>query len=357
MVACQTVEIPIQREYNSTETMFPQMPDVYTAFDEEYQSLRQEIAVFDRSDAGFLFLTGKDVLDFLNRLSTNDVLNLKKDDIRSTILITEKAKIIDLVTLIPYNNGYLLEISPNNEAKILKWLDKYIIMEDVKITDITSDFTKVSITGNKVSSLTQYLGVFLSNATRQKVYRISLAKKEILVCMDSLFASNVWNIYCHREDFGDLLSELTSVSLPGLRIRQIGKKVFETFRIEEGVPIVGKELTEYVNPLEAGLRKIVSSTKGCYIGQEVIARLDTYDKLQRTLTGFICTAMIEGEGTIHQGGNMVGWTTSYCFSPLLNQCLSLGYLKTDIPNEKLILRLTNGIEHPVRTVELPLRTI
>src|SRR5712692_5409268 len=330
-----------------------QIPDVYTAFDEEYQSARQEIAVFDRSDVGFLFLTGKDVLDFLNRISTNDVLNLQKDDIRSTILITEKAKIIDLVTLFPSGKGYLLEVSPNNEERISAWLNKYIIMEDVKIESVTSNFSKISVTGIKAFSLIQHLGVSRNNGATGKIYRTYLKKKEILVCADSLFPG-VWNIYCSREDLGNVLSTLTSFPLPGIKIRQVGKKAFETLRIEEGVPSSGKELTEHVNPLEAGLKKFISFTKGCYIGQEVVARLDTYEKLQRTLTGFTCSDIIEEEGTIHQNGIMVGSITSYCFSPVLNQYLSLGYLKTDIPKENLIVRVSSGAEYPISVVALPL---
>ena len=337
--------------------MVPQFSEVYTSFDEEYQALRNEIVIFNRSDVGFLFLSGKDSLDFLNRLSTNDMVNLREDAFRSTILTTEKGRIIDFVTVIPYDDGYMLEISPNNEGRILSWLEKFIVMEDLKISVLTSNFAKVSVTGSKVSPLVQHLGVSTINGPKENVYRINFVKKEIMVCRDSLFPSSAWNIYCYRKDLTTLLHELTSASFLGSKVQEAGKEVFETFRIEEGVPVTGKELTEKVSPLEAGLKHFVSFTKGCYIGQEVIARVDSYDKLQRRLKGFACAATIEGEGMIFQNGTMVGWTTSHCHSPILNQYLALGYLKTDITKEKLLLRLTSGVEYPIKLVELPIHPI
>lgn len=336
-----------------TKTLVPPICDLHTSFDKEYRALRAGVVIFNRSDAGLLFLEGKDTLDFLNRLSTNHVLNLRENTFRSTILTTEKGRIIDVVTVFPYNGGYLLEVSPNNEERILNWLSRFIIMEDVKTSSLTSTIAKVSLAGIKVSSIVQHLGISPTDGSKENVYRVSFGGREIMMREDPLFPNNFWNIYCHRKDFTALLGELTSASFREPRIERAGNKVFETFRIEEGVPVTGKELTEEVSPLEAGLQNLVSFTKGCYIGQEVIARLDTYQKLQRSLSAFACLEAIEGEGMVLQNNSTVGWTTSHCYSPILDQSLALGYLKTNIIKENLALRLPSGIEYSVRPVELP----
>jgi len=340
-------------------TSVPAICDLHTSFENEYRALREEIVIFNRSDVGLLFLQGKDSLDFLNRLSTNHLLGLREDTFRSTILTTEKGRFIEVVTVIPYDDGYLLEVSPNNEERILGWLNKFVVMEDVKTSRPTPKLARASLAGFRLSSLVQHLGVSPTNDSREKVHHTSFGNQKIMVCEDSLFHGRVWNIYCQRKDFTSLILELTSscLSFLGSKLEQAGSKVFETFRIEEGVPATGKELTEEVDPLEAGLRNIVSFTKGCYIGQEVIARLDTYKKVQRKLGAFASHVPMEGEGLILQDNTTAGWTTSHCYSPILNQSLALGYLKTNITKENLVLRIPRGAEYPITPVELPLSPV
>jgi folate-binding protein YgfZ len=104
----------------------------------------------------------------------------------------------------------------------------------------------------------------------------------------------------------------------------------EIHRVERGFPVYGKELTEEVNPLEAGLEKFVSFTKGCYIGQEVIARLDTYKKLQKHLMGVV---LVERAGTPAPGalvvakGETIGRITSAVDSILLGRKIALAYIR------------------------------
>ena len=115
------------------------------------------------------------------------------------------------------------------------------------------------------------------------------------------------------------------------------QELFDFVRVDNEVPIAGKELTEDVNPLEAGLMDLVDFDKGCYVGQEVIARLDTYDKVQRELSGFAPVADELGEPPVSQGDRhlgrpmavgRVGWVTSVAQSsktPL--ESIGLAYLR------------------------------
>lgn len=328
--------------------------EIYTLFDEEYQAARKGIGIVNRSDSGFLFLTGKDVLDLLNRISTSELLSLQQNETRSTILVTEKGKIVDVVTLITYDNGYLMEIAPKNEDKISNWIEKFIITEEIKINILSHNFLKYSLIGPKVSILLEQLGLSISKLAKQNLWKIFINGIEVMIFHDPLFSHDVWNLYLPKMSVNEVISQLIYSS--GLSVNQVGRRAFECIRIEEGVPAFGTELTEQVNPLEAGLQELVSFTKGCYLGQEVIARLNTYDKLQRKLTGF--TGMVGGlerSAIIFQNSKGVGWTTSYCYSPILNQYLALGYLKTNISPEGLFLRSKNNGEYPVKVVELPLR--
>jgi folate-binding protein YgfZ len=110
-----------------------------------------------------------------------------------------------------------------------------------------------------------------------------------------------------------------------------------------GVPLMGNELSLDVNPLEAGLKRCVSFTKGCYIGQEVIARLDSYNKLQRTIAAFeILSQSPVAPGVLLAEGEEVGWTTSHCMDSAGDHQFALGYLRFDSADRPLLLRSNSG---------------
>ena len=115
----------------------------------------------------------------------------------------------------------------------------------------------------------------------------------------------------------------------------VSNKLFDHIRISNKVPIAGFDLTEDVNPLEAGLLDLIDFEKGCYIGQEVIARLDTYDKVQRSLVGFSQTGLTNDVQRIEIGddilsddsGRRIGWVTSVAQRPRTNELIGLAYLR------------------------------
>jgi folate-binding protein YgfZ len=132
----------------------------------------------------------------------------------------------------------------------------------------------------------------------------------------------------------------------------------EIRRVELGIPRYGRELTDDVNPLEAGLEEHISFTKGCYVGQEVIARLKTYGKTNRRLVGFVFHSDVEVlPGTVVKAnGHEVGKVTSSAYSIAQHRNIGLGYLRIDsyVPG----VRLTAGIpgnEVECKTRELPPR--
>ena len=119
----------------------------------------------------------------------------------------------------------------------------------------------------------------------------------------------------------------------------------ESLRIEQGIPYIDKELSEQVNPLEAGIESQISFTKGCYIGQEVIARIDTYKKLQKKLAGFIVDSadavpILDGS-MIFQNDQEVGRVTSSTWSYGLRRTIALGYIQTTIESSLVQIRNHN----------------
>jgi folate-binding protein YgfZ len=159
-----------------------------------------------------------------------------------------------------------------------------------------------------------------------------------------------------RDDAAAIAAALLATGAPaGLEIAD--EATLETLRIEAGWPGAGRELTEHWNPLEADLQWAVSFTKGCYTGQEVVARLTTYKKVQRTLRGL----KIAGDrvpildSKVRQGETEVGVVTSGAWSPGLGSVIALAYidLAQSAPGTALAVEIEGAQMAAAEVVPLP----
>jgi len=279
-----------------------------------YPEARTSIVLF-RQKRSLLKLVGKDVMDFLHRMSTNDLLDLPDGGNRRTVLVNEKGRIVDLVNIVRSGDSVRLIGSRGNGPGLAQWLERFIIMEDVRIAECQDTGEALSLIGP---------GSLSAVSERERLSATAIAIREDLGTIPAFL----------------LLGEANLTGLPTM-----GDPAFETIRVEEGVPAYGRELTPEYNPLEAGLKDCISFSKGCYIGQEVIARLNTYKKLQKILSVFEFpwhsgTSLSPGK-LLHQGVD-AGTVTSTVYSPAHQVWIGLGYrrLKTDTGN--LVLQPGNG---------------
>jgi folate-binding protein YgfZ len=322
---------------------------------EHAQSVLRTSAGSFENKAGFLTLKGSESIDLLNRLSTNDLKNLKESLVRPTILTSEKGRMIDLVLALNLGDRVLLIVGEGNEGPVMSWLEKYIIMEDITVTDVTSSYQRISIIGPQATSIaSQFCHKDLSSPG-ESVFALGEAAGAFL------YRNPEWPIEAY-----DIVGSPDEIVKAGGRLKEIGvfelnggeaaSGAIEPLRVELGVPRTGREIEERVNPLEAGLVRFVSFSKGCYIGQEVIARLDTYKKLQRRLRGFIFPEGYENEtpGSLFVDGIESGWTTSHAHSFKAGKQIALGYLKL-FPEPVAVTFVANGTEREVAlsVVDLP----
>ncbi len=300
---------------------------------EQYAAARSAAAAA-AVKAEFLALRGPDALDFLHRMSTNDLLALKIDQATPTVLVTEKGRIIDLVTVLRRKNDLLMLTSPGNASLIKSWLEKYIIMEEIQIDDVSREFSSHLIIGpHAITLVNEQLNLVVSEDPNA----ISRAT------VDGVEWSFLRSTYGRMQAVQTISSGMKA-SLP-LSLPTLAPEVLNAIRIEEGIPAYPSELNERVNPLESGLRSCISFTKGCYIGQEVIARLDTYKKIQRSLCGFAfdpALSTIPAPGKVVSHGREVGWTTSHSWSFRLERPIALGYLENDVQEQSFELLPSDG---------------
>ncbi len=293
---------------------------MYASVDQEFDSATQRVALVDHSMFGQLRARGKDALDLLHRLSTNDLQNLATGDVARTVLTTDKGRIVDLITAMRGDRDLRLILSPGNEERVIGWIGKYTINEDVSMESITPSDALLTLLGPHAASLADaFTGTALRPNTSMTVER---PYGQVRVASVSSPREHSVRFLAGNTSAAHLWTELTSMGREW-GLTRMGFLAYEAYRISRAIPALGGELSEEFNPLEVGLQDAVSFTKGCYVGQEVIARLDTYQKVRRRLVNLILSAAPEQHATVTLGPEAIGRVTSSLATPVHNRYIAL----------------------------------
>jgi tRNA-modifying protein YgfZ len=245
----------------------------------------QAVALCDRSHWGRLGLGGSDRLTFLHNQSTNDIKRLQPGQGCETVILTSTARTLDLVSAYVTETEILLLTSPNQRQPLLTWLDRYIFFGDkVELTDLTDTTVCFSLIGPHSATLLQQLGVTELPQGLDTHCTAEMLRLSVRIGAGSGLSPEGYTLIAERADGLALWETLTTANAIPL-----GEQGWEQLRILQGRPMPGTELTEDYNPLEAGLWHTVSFNKGCYIGQETIARLNTYNGVKQQLWGLKLT--------------------------------------------------------------------
>jgi folate-binding protein YgfZ len=295
------------------------------------QAARQGVAVGDRSHWGRIRMTDGDRQTFLHNQSTNDFKILKPGEGCDTVFVTSTARTIDLATAYILEEEVILVVSPQRREHLLKWCDRYIFFGDeVQIQDITSTTALFSLIGPDSHSLLTTLGATqsLQNAPYATHQLMELAGQSVRVAVGTGLAIEGYTLMVDREKAATLWDELVQAGAVPM-----GDRAWEQLRIEQGRPAPDQELTEDYNALEACLWQAVSINKGCYIGQETIARLDTYKGVKQQLWGIRLSGAAAIGTPIVLAGEKVGVLTSQTETEA--GVLGLGYVRTKAGGEGL----------------------
>ncbi len=255
----------------------------YTNTHEEYNYLRYGIGIH-RNYTLIIELIGKDVVDFLHRVSTNSVSDVKPFYKRNTLFLNQKGRFIDRATYINFGDFHFLIGHTDASSRLFNWINRYIIAEDIKTKDISGNYLLLDFIGPQAESfLTLIIGDELKSLNGENVIKCIVDGFEFFIfSQHELFGNKYYEVLTNSSfsaKFIAYLEENRSVFDFGL----VGEKAFQKFRIESGLPAFPNEINDNYNPHEINLLDEVNFKKGCYIGQEVIARLDTYDKVQNKM--------------------------------------------------------------------------
>jgi folate-binding protein YgfZ len=332
----------------------------YSSMTREYEALRQGAAVLDLSYRGRLCLTGADRARFLHGQVTNDILALRPGDTSYAALVTAKGKLVSDLNVVCLPDELLLDLEPGFTTAVRERLEKFIIADDVQVIDVTPHYGLLSVLGPKAGDVLEKAGVVPSPlpATGQARQVVDSVLGELCCANHARGAAAGFDLYFPVASGASLIERLFREAVAsggGLA----GWNALELVRIEAGQPRLGQDMDETHLAPETGLEtRAISYAKGCYIGQEVIARIRTYGQVAKALRGLVLPGDLDvlppkGARLFH-GEREVGFVTSAIRSPALQQTIALGYVRKEHNAVGTELTLESGpTRTPAKIVDLP----
>lgn len=304
---------------------------IFTNVRDEYHSLKHGVALRDISNRGILKFTGNDTLDFLNRVSTNAVKDITDSSHVPTLFINEKGRFIDRTTLLRFGDDVMMVSESQSVNKLKIWINRFIVTENIIVEDVNERWGLFELIGPQVPSFLTLIGGDVTDVLNEtNIVTIDVDSIKFYLLKKVLPSGIIKYWILTYSVIADKVLEYIIDQKSVFDFSVVGEDAYEIFRIENGLPEPPNEINDSFNPHEANLISEVSFTKGCYIGQEVISRLDTYNKVQRNLRGIVFNEKIiaDGEMTIvDDKKNEIGTVTSVASSEDLGKVLGLAYVK------------------------------
>jgi folate-binding protein YgfZ len=329
----------------------------------EHAALIEAAGVVDLSGRSRLCLGGADRVKFLHGQVTNDVNRLKPGQGCYAALVSAKGKMQSDLNIYSLPDELLLDFEPGYAAAVAERLEKYIIADDVQVVDVAPQFGLISVQGPKAEVLLQGWepGAELPRNPMNFVARKDERLGEVYVMNRPRTGSSGYDLIVPNAVLAEVADKLLeAANQAGGRF--CGWGALELARIEAGIPRFGADMDESNLAPETGIEdRAISYSKGCYIGQEVIARIRTYGQVAKTLRGLRLAENLNpgparGDKLLKEGKE-AGYVTSAVASPVLKASIALGYVRREHNQmgTELTLRTAGG-ETSATIVSLPFRS-
>lgn len=283
----------------------------------------------DRSGRGRVRLTGKDRQSFLQGMVTNDVARLAPGQGCYAFLLDATGHVLADVRILCLEDSLLLDVEPGMAPFVAETLDRYLIMEKVRIADVTSETRQILIGGIGASEYLKKLGVDgAEDWAEGQNAAVEIGGASVTVAATRLLPVPAFDIYWTAAADAALLNR-EGISAGAI---ELPAETADALRIEAGVPKFGVDMDSRVlAPETAQQKRAIAYRKGCYIGQEIVARIDARGHTNRTFAGFRLApgAALPAPETpvLAADGREAGRITSAALSPTLGVPLALGYIR------------------------------
>jgi folate-binding protein YgfZ len=314
--------------------------------EQEYQAVREGgVGILEVLQHGLIEVSGGEAVQFLNGLVTNDVAKLADNSWMMAAFPNAQGRLLALVRVVRRGDRFLFVTEPENYEKILQNLMRFTFAGDFKVEDLTEKLRLVRVRGNDLEKLG------LPIPDDNTVQELDFNNGKI----------TVWQAFRER-GFDALIDKSAAETefLPyfeSLGAVKISAETAEVLRIENGIPKYGVDVDDTTVVLETGIDEAVSFNKGCYIGQEIIARIHFRGHVAKRLSGLVLEENAEiapNDELKSPEGKAAGRITSTDFSPALNKRIALGLVRYEFLAPGTNLRvISNDKDFAAKVVELP----
>jgi tRNA-modifying protein YgfZ len=330
----------------------------------EYRAFRHGAGIFRPPIVTQIEVAGSQRAEFLNRLCTNKLDKIQPGEGIETFLADSNGRILHHVFVYAGPESLVLHSGAGAATSLCNHLDHYLIREDVQLHDRSQQWGELILGGPQSAQIVERLASVGQVANLPETRQIgNLPHESYLAC-----GSIVWNgrqfmirrvnetglqtfrLAGENADMGPLWQNLRQAGATAC-----GARALETIRIEQGFPVIGLDITDKTLPQEVGRNeKAISFNKGCYLGQEIVARIDSRDAVKKVLSGIrFQTAEIPAcGGELTRGVEPAGQITSAAYSPGFGTSVALAYVRRQFCEPGSVLDSAWG---PATVVELPMQ--
>ncbi|WP_185864902.1 glycine cleavage system aminomethyltransferase GcvT [Blattabacterium cuenoti] len=336
------------------------MPLQYTSSIKEHIYVRKYSGIFDVSHMGKLIIKGKSSKDFIQRLTTNDLNEIKIGMAQYTCLINNKGGIIDDLIIYQLNKyEYLLIVNAINIEKNKNWIInniKLLKYEKLELIDISNNNSLLSIQG----PLSMYYIKQLTSIPLEQIhfYHFRIGKicgiDNILISRTGYTGSIGFEILVSNKYVKEIWNQI--INIGNGKIIPCGIASRDSLRLEMGYRLYGKDISEKITPIESGLSWIVKFTKK-FISREILEKQKKTGFHKKFISFFIRKEdnfiPRNGYSLVDKNKNKVGIITSGNYSPILKKCIGLGYLFKNDNEENLLFIIARGKKIPIFRKKIP----
>jgi glycine cleavage system T protein len=321
-----------------------EIPQKFSSVRDEYETLKSSVGLIGLPPSGLIEVTGNDRVRFLHGMLTNDIKALQSGQGCYAALLTAQGRIVADVRVYCLEQSFLLMVEPDLREKVTAGLGKYIIGDQVQLLDQSEELSLLSVQGPRSTELLSLISSQTPSSYKPfDHFKTEVAGREVRVCRVDRISKGGYDFIPYEKDLPELWDFILNKEKP-LGGKPVGISALNTHRIEDGIPWYGFDFDETNLPLEAGLENAISYTKGCYIGQEIVARATYRGHLNRRLSGLL----LSGDNPVSKGDKIfkeeteVGWVTSSVYSMTLQSAIAMGYLRREVMSPGTTVRVEHA---------------
>lgn len=313
-----------------------------------YAAAQQGAAFFTLPGAGYLRVSGEDQASFLQRQTTHDIRLLQPGRALLSVLTSSTARILDVFYLLREPGSIGAITLPGLSERTARFLKSRIFFNDkVVVEDLSDQFAQLDLLSPHASQILAEMGVESVPAANE-VIMAQVGSAEVHILATEPSAGMGFRLVTPASAAADV-----EAAFQGWGAVRLNAETYDILRIEAGLPAAGHELTENYTPLETGLEVAISDSKGCYTGQEIIARQITYDKVTQHLRGLRLESMVKPGERVWGEDKPAGALTSVANSPRFG-CIALAVLKRAYNQPGTSLKIGPHSETGISAVVVPL---